>query len=401
VCLIRWAEDDLEVKDELDTLHDVFETLYGFNTEVWLIPSVASQIQLTSMTCNFLQKFDAEGNLFIVYYGGHGTINKSRQNQWWCNPTPDSPYVDWSAIQTLFGSAMSDVLVLLDCCAAASSSPGFGPGVMEAIAACGFETKAPPPGEYSFTNTLIEVLAEWANKPCFSAAMLHTEVLFVLKQKRPERGRDGRKYEWCSTPIHLVYTGNPKSPGIEICSLRKNTAVEKAAAASELSSERSTTYVDAMDLDDVKLENPLTACDPYGDFQVPHVLISIALDENQACLDAASCRRWLADFPALAKYATVEGIYKSYSTLITLSMPVMIWDLLSENPACSFIGYVTSPNMYHDATATGKTSVLASQAGDSKVVSMGQRDSKLLRRRRSVSGDSSYESGTEEPDHHK
>src|SRR6266536_3685566 len=90
--------------------------LYGFNTEIWLIPSSASQIQLTSMTCQFLQKFDAEGNLFIVYYGGHGKINDARQNQWWCNSRSNSPFVDWSAIQTLFGTAVSDVLILLDCC---------------------------------------------------------------------------------------------------------------------------------------------------------------------------------------------------------------------------------------------------------------------------------------------
>jgi hypothetical protein len=100
-----------------------------------------------------------------------------------------SPVVDCSAIQTLFGTAVSDVLVLLDCCAAASSAPEAGSGVMEAIAAGGFEARAPAPSEDSFTHILVEVLEEWANKPSFSIAMLHAEVLFVLKQKRPERGR--------------------------------------------------------------------------------------------------------------------------------------------------------------------------------------------------------------------
>ena len=85
------------MKSELDALHDVFDKLYGFKTEIWLIPSHASQIQLTSMTCTFLQKFDAEGNLFIVYYGGHGKINNSRQNQWVCKSTPNAAVVDWSA----------------------------------------------------------------------------------------------------------------------------------------------------------------------------------------------------------------------------------------------------------------------------------------------------------------
>lgn len=167
MCLIRWQEDELEVKSELDRLYHVFDKLYGFNTQIWLIPPRASQIQLTSMTCSFLQEFDDEDNLFIVYYGGHGTINQARQSQWWCSRSPGSPFVDWSAIQALFAAAVSDVLVLLDCCAAASSAQSSGDNVMEAIAACGFETRAPPPGVYSFTNTLIEVFEDWVNKPSF------------------------------------------------------------------------------------------------------------------------------------------------------------------------------------------------------------------------------------------
>ncbi|KAK0110351.1 hypothetical protein ONS96_001967 [Cadophora gregata f. sp. sojae] len=317
------------------------------------------------MTCTFLQKFDEGGNLFVVYYGGHGTINSARQNMWWCSRERDSPFVDWSAIQTLFGSARSDVLILLDCCAAASSAAGMGPGTMEAIAACGWETRAPPPGQYSFTNTLIEVLEEWSSKPSFSAAMLHTEVLFVLKQKRPERGRDGRLLEWCATPVHWVYTGDPKARGIEIASLRgdreelggklvgkgKEKEKDRGAVGGGV---RSTAWVDAMDLDDEDvLVNPLTDVKPNGEYRVPHVLISIALEGDQGTLDAASCRRWLGEFPALAKYATVEGVYKSYSTLLTLSVPLTVWDLLPNDPACSFIGYITTPNKHRPAMRSG------------------------------------------------
>jgi hypothetical protein len=220
---------------------------------------------------------------------------------------------------------------------------------MEAIAACGFETRAPPPGQYSFTNTLIEVLEEWVHKPSFSAAMLHTEVLFVLKQKRPERGRDGRRLEWCATPVHLVYTGNPKAAGIELSSLRAAALAGKRTVSNQTAGERGpTSYVDVMDIDDGET---LHACQPNGDYQVPHVLISIALEGEQGSLDAVACRRWLADFPALAKYATVEGVYKGFSTLMTLSVPVMIWDMLPEHPACSFVGYVVSPNK-HNSTQT-------------------------------------------------
>jgi len=47
----------------------------------------------------------------------------------------------------------------------------------------------------------------------------------------------------------------------------------------------------------------------------------------------------------LVKFAKVEAVYKSFSTLVLLSVPVFIWNLLPEDPACSFVGYVTSTNI--------------------------------------------------------
>src|SRR5437868_2973412 len=62
-------------------------------------------------------------------------------------------------------------------------------------------------------------------------------------------------------------------------------------------------------------------------FKMPHVLISLALEVDQT-LNAETCSRWLSSCPSLVKYAKVEGIYKSYSTLVLLSIPVFIWDLI-------------------------------------------------------------------------
>jgi hypothetical protein len=51
---------------------------------------------------------------------------------------------------------------------------------METIAACGFEGRALPPGEHSFTTSLIEVLEDWNNVPSFLVAMLYSEVFRVV-----------------------------------------------------------------------------------------------------------------------------------------------------------------------------------------------------------------------------
>ncbi|KAG4442442.1 hypothetical protein IFR05_002044 [Cadophora sp. M221] len=76
----------------------------------------------------------------------------------------------------------------------------------------------------------------------------------------------------------------------------------------------------------------------------PHVLITLQLEEDQP-LDAKQCARWLDNFPLLAKWVKVEAIFPSYSTLMILSVPMPIWDMLPDNPACCFIGYVTAPKL--------------------------------------------------------
>ena len=75
----------------------------------------------------------------------------------------------------------------------------------------------------------------------------------------------------------------------------------------------------------------------------PHVMISLALEDDQR-LDLNAWELWLSSFPALAKYVKVQGVFKSHSTLLLLSMPVMVWDLLPEDQACSFVAFIRSNN---------------------------------------------------------
>lgn len=53
---------------------------------------------------------------------------------------------------------------------------------------------------------------------------------------------------------------------------------------------------------------------------------------------------WLASILALVKFAHVDGTYTSDSTLMILTIPVAVWDLLPNNSATSFIGFVRSHN---------------------------------------------------------
>ena len=57
--------------------------------------------------------------------------------------------------------------------------------------------------------------------------------------------------------------------------------------------------------------------------------------------------QWLRQFPALAQYAKIQGVYRGYSTLVLAALPVVIWNLLPENPAYNFVGYARSDNLMH------------------------------------------------------
>ena len=69
------------VQFELDDLAKIL-TVYGFETETWLIPTVKSHFALMGKSLQVVQEFGRADNLIIVYYAGHGLMNPSRQALW-------------------------------------------------------------------------------------------------------------------------------------------------------------------------------------------------------------------------------------------------------------------------------------------------------------------------------
>ncbi|KAM0252584.1 hypothetical protein ACHAQJ_007621 [Trichoderma viride] len=349
--LMHWGSDDLFVLPELEDLGNCLRDDYAFGTEIFSIPSENSHLELMMRIGQLIKDHESPDTLFIVYYGGHARIDESRQSTWCATRDPDSPWLQWSAIQTLLERSKSDVLILLDCCAgAASATFPTGNSVTETISASSWDAIAPDPGRYSFTNALIEVLQEWRHR-VFSAAMVHAEVLARLKHPRPIT-INGKHFEARSTPVHFMMTANHKAPSIE---LSRSLPVEKRSmsapsiphidvepmgspiggVAAMASAGRSGSPADAL------IGSPFPS-EPTED--TPHVMISLALEEDQR-LDINAWEQWLNAFPAMAKYVKIQGVFKSHSTLVLVSMPVMIWDLLPEDPATSFVAFIRSNNI--------------------------------------------------------
>ena len=85
VLLLSWQADDLGVIKEILELRDVFSKIYRYKSEHWQIPSKSAFNVLRKKLNDFLNDYDCETNLLIIYYGGHGFMDKERRCMWsWC-----------------------------------------------------------------------------------------------------------------------------------------------------------------------------------------------------------------------------------------------------------------------------------------------------------------------------
>jgi hypothetical protein len=170
-----------------------------------------------------------------------------------------------------------------------------------------------------------------------------------------------KKFECRKTPVHILSTGDAKAGSVELC--RRPSDRKSSENTGSKTPEAGTLTIEEHIKAPSKSNNPSMSADPGiedsqnlyepdsltkvlsdGSTALPQVLISLSLEEEQL-LDLDQCRRWLQQFPALAKWAKVQAVFRSNSTLMILSVPVLIWDWIPDDPACSFIGYVHSLNL--------------------------------------------------------
>lgn len=163
--------------------------------------------------------------------------------------------------------------------------------------------------------------------------MLHAEILARLKHPRPER-HNGNRFEARTTPVHFMMTANHRAPSIELC--RIPTDLIPFSLPSTSTSGRSSFVEGRVGHEEIVGTEPTES--------VPHVMISLALEDDQN-LNIDDWERWLATIPALARYVRVQGVFKSHSTLLLLSLPVMVWDMLPDNRACNFVAFIRSNNL--------------------------------------------------------
>ena len=328
VLLLSWEDDDLKVNVEVDQLQNTFEKWYGFNVSNKKIPSEKAHSALGRVIRDFSERLGQGDNLLIVYYGGHGYLNESRQPIWLCNQQPDSPSVKWFAHQTDLEEVEADTLILLDCCHAGGSDGDVAKGTKEVIAACGFNAGTPGVGDHSFTKSLIDTLKSLSSGPSFTASSLHHRVLERLKNWNPlynavnwtEMNKEGRLHdmERRECPIYISLNKDTKRRSIEI---------------SPLTSQKSTIRINSNDSNLDRFPKETT-----------EVTISLQIESGQVFCPQ-DIVNWIREVPVLAQSVKLGAVMNSHSTLVILSLPVAVWNLLPDDPACCFVGFTTSRNL--------------------------------------------------------
>ncbi|KAI0015133.1 hypothetical protein F4780DRAFT_116135 [Xylariomycetidae sp. FL0641] len=341
VLLLRWDEDDA-VEPDLAALEHVFRDRYNYRTERWSIPSVANaSLKLGIRMSNFLEHAGPD-KLLIVYYAGYGFVGANSQLFWACNARENAPKLRWDGFRCLFEEAQSDMLLLLDTCASREQPIYNGNSVKQIIATSRPEQYTREPGARSFTANLTEAFAKLSNGRPFNTEQLYQEAAILRHRDLLQAsGLTNGASKSITSPERLPVFYNmmtaTKSKSLMLCPLAPSPSPR-------LQSPRPTTDGDDRSLREDNAIHPSAVADLT--FDEPRVLVCTTF-VGEASPDLSSFNHWLHNAPAIASKIAVEGMFIGPPTMLLISMPVSVWNVVQHDKVCCFLGYVNSHNMTH------------------------------------------------------
>lgn len=242
-----------------------------------------------------------------------------------------------SIVHSVIGKVDCDVLLLYDCChAIQAGEASTGKGVVETLAACGFESIAAEVGKHSFTASLIQELAHAAHTTDWlSVVELHRRLINRLQAWMPSVYFTDDTYSLVQVDRH---TGQPlferprrRTPIYCFLSKKPRTIVLSPLAA----------QAPKQPQEQFLLLNPPTSQHepiPEG----PGIIVACRLRDQS--VDVEKWKEWLLSAPQGAQDIQISAIYPSFSAVLVLELPLVVWDLLPDSPAISFVAYTTGKN---------------------------------------------------------
>ncbi|PHH85633.1 hypothetical protein CDD83_143 [Cordyceps sp. RAO-2017] len=340
VLLLNW-QDDVAVQEDLLALEQIFQKHYNFDTQRWQIPTVPNpSIKLGVQMASFLEHA-RPNHLLVIYYAGHGYVGPDNQLYWACSARDDAAKLKWDGVRCLFEDAQSDILLLLDTCAIPDPAAAGSHGVKQAIAACSPEHGLRGDSSRSFTSNLAEALHKLSTGRPFSVQRLYDEVLSQRQQHLAQAARvpngGSNPAPHAQLPVFFTLTpGKGQNLTLAPLSSRALSASSKnggEAADARIVRGREDHFIDPESVADLRFdESRILVCTTFvGD----------------ASSDMSFFTQWLQNTPPLGNKIAVEGMFLGPPTMLLISMPHSIWNVVQHDKVCCFLGYISSHNMLH------------------------------------------------------
>lgn len=249
------------------------------------------------------------------------------------NPRSDAAKLKYDGVRCLFEDAASDILLLLDTCAIPDPPASGSHGLKQAIAAClPDQTARSAPGR-SFTTILIEALHKLEAGRPFSAQRLHEEILSMQQRhSNPLQAPNGIHIPSLHSHTPFFFTLTPdKGQSLTLAPMagrRLSTAMDVPNARGNEEQ-----LIDQESITDLR-------------FDEARILVCTTF-VGDASPDMSSFRQWLDNTPAMGTKIAVEGMFLGPPTMLLISMPHSVWNVVQHDKVCCFLGYISSRNMLH------------------------------------------------------
>ncbi|KAK3941273.1 zinc finger Y-chromosomal protein 1 [Diplogelasinospora grovesii] len=343
VLMLRWEEDGSVDKDLL-ALEKVFRERYNYHVDRWQIPATPNpSIKLGAQIISFLEHARPD-HLYIIYYAGNSYVGSDGQLYWASNTREDAAKLKWDGVRCLFDDAQCEILLLLDSCAIRDAATAGSHGAKQAIAAYTPEQSSRERGPCSFTASLTETLDRLSTGRPFSVQRLYEELLAQRQQESAQalaRLTNGASKSLATLEkAPVIFTLTPsKGQGIVLVPLDSKNA--------QLQSPPQSADADNKNWNTGREEQPLSP-QAYTDltFDEARVLVCTTF-VGDASPDMTFFHQWLHNTPPLGSKITVEGMFIGPPTMLLISMPHSVWNIVQHDKVCCFLGYITSHNMIH------------------------------------------------------
>ncbi|KAK3989238.1 hypothetical protein QBC44DRAFT_86051 [Cladorrhinum sp. PSN332] len=345
VLMLRW-EEDTSVEADMLALEKVFRERYHYHTDKWAIPTAPNPIsKLGVQMAPFLDKAHPD-HLLIIYYAGHGYVGPDGQLYWASNTREDAAKLKWDGIRCFFEDAQSEILLLIDSCAIPNAPLAGNNVAKQVIAAYTPDQSGLEQGTRSFTASLAETLQKLSapSRP-FSVQKLFEDLRQQRQQETAQaiaRLANGttKQYVGPEKSPALFSLTHPKGPGILL--------VPIDTKAAQLESPPQSAEADPQNGCKANSEDQPLSSEEVVDltFDEPRVLVCTTF-VGDASPDMAFFNQWLHNTPPAASKITVEGMFLGPPTMLLISMPHSIWNIVQHDKVCCFLGTIGSHNMIH------------------------------------------------------